>query len=86
MSEAHNTPDVTEHVSEPITNGEPAIKSETPAIESHSDETVPARTKAGEDEAPAVEGKTDDSAVAAEKIIEPISEGQLTYKGPGLLK
>lgn len=42
-------------------------------------------------DAPTGEGHTDtaavlDAPVVAEKVVEPITEGQLAYKGPGLVK
>ena len=42
-------------------------------------------TPATEEAAPVTEEKKEDAA-PAEKVIEPISQGQLGYKGPGLLK
>lgn len=56
---------------------------EIPAVtESKPTEATPAAT---EEAAPATEEKKDEAA-PAEKVVEPISQGQLGYKGPGLLK
>lgn len=52
---------------------EPVVSSEAPKTE--------AETAAVTDAAP-VEASTE----TAEKAVEPITEGQLAYKGPGLLK
>ena len=61
-----------------VSHAEPVV----PAAESKTDDIT--AVDAPKDDAAPVEEKKDDAPV--EKVIEPISEGQLTYKGPGLLK
>ncbi|WPG99631.1 Hypothetical protein R9X50_00244900 [Acrodontium crateriforme] len=64
-------------VSEPVVAAEPVTDASKPAVEESSTD-VPAAV------APAEEEKKTDATV--EKVIEPVSEGQLAYKGPGLVK
>ena len=54
-----------------------------PATESKADEIAPV-SESRYGIIPAEEKQEDVAPV--EKVVEPISEGQLTYKGPGLLK
>ena len=92
MSDVQNTTATAETpVSEPVVAQktepiEDAVKSEdhsdVPALESvKPDETA---TEAKDEISPAEEKK--DEAVAAEKHVEPISEGQLAVKAPGFIK
>ncbi|KAF2171401.1 hypothetical protein M409DRAFT_50847 [Zasmidium cellare ATCC 36951] len=91
MSDVHNTtaaPVVAETVVEPaapvaVTDAsapveEPKVDAEAPKTEA----TEPAVEEAKTEAAPAEEAKPE----TAEKPIEPITEGQLAYKGPGLVK
>ena len=65
---------------EPTTH-EPAVSEQTPAaIDAVKSETN------GESAAAAPAEEKKDEPIQAEKTIEPITEGQLAYKGPGLLK
>lgn len=81
----------TSTATEEASKAEPTTSSETPAAATESkpedtkDEIAPVAAVGGA--AAAVTGeKKDEAKPAEEKVIEPITEGQLTYKGPGLLK
>ena len=92
MSDIQNTHEVVENpvippttsqdTPEQITTDEAPISTEAPVIETKPEEA----TADGQLKDEAATEKNDESEVAAEKVVEPISEGQLTYKGPGLLK
>lgn len=91
MSEVQNTALPVE-ASEPTlaaTNEVPATTAaETAAPTEHAAPVVDGAVDQTPEPAAAapVEESKDEATPAAEKTIEPISEGQLTYKGPGLLK
>lgn len=92
VQDTTNTPEAT--VTQPMVTQDPSIIPEnmakdeaTTSTEAPATESTPKETTADDqlkDEAAAAEEK--DEAPPAEKPVEPISEGQLTYKGPGLLK
>lgn len=83
MSEVQNTPVAVAPVDAPAVAervlAEPIVDSEAPKVDA---ETVAADSTT----APADTAVVADEPVVAEKIVEPISEGQLAYKGPGLVK
>lgn len=92
MAEVQTTPTATEAVvTEPKVTQHASVIPEN--LPSHDDtngiEALPAMTEPSADdqlksEAAAAESK--ETPPVAEKIVEPITEGQLSYKGPGLLK
>lgn len=94
MSDTQNTTTTAETVvSQPMTTEDPSVipenmsKDEAPADAEAKPEPKPEEITSenqAKDEIAVAEDKTE--SAPAEKVIEPISEGQLTYKGPGLLK
>ena len=84
MSEVQHTP-------QPLAEATPGLQSESATQDSTApvEQSQPQPVLDGNTtSAPLEENKLDSSvaAPAAEKIIEPIAEGQLGYKGPGLIK
>lgn len=94
MSDIQNATTTAETVvSQPMTTEDPSVipenmsKDEAATDAAAKPEPKPEETTTEDqqkDEIAVAEDKT--GSVPAEKVIEPISEGQLTYKGPGLLK
>ena len=94
MSDTQNTTTTAEAiVSQPMTTEDPSVIPENMSKdEASTDAEAKPEPKREEittedqpkDEITPAEDKTE--SVPAEKVVEPISEGQLTYKGPGLLK
>lgn len=95
MSDVQAIPTSTEAiVSQPVATADPSVipenlaKDETDAsadaaaIQSKEDEITPNGHPKEETTSPDVK----DDSTPPEKVIEPITEGQLTYKAPGLLK
>lgn len=94
MSDVHDTTKPVE-ATEPTTAlpqmeaaPEEVPKSDALATEEHQPEVNGVTEEAKDAAAVPAEAKTADEAApaAAEKTIEPVTEGQLGYKGPGLLK
>nr|POE47720.1 hypothetical protein CFP56_01051 [Quercus suber] len=61
----------------------PAAETAKPVVDGTSNEVAAAAPVA---EAAATEEPAAGTTTAAEKVVEPITEGQLAYKGPGLVK
>lgn len=74
-----------ENVSKPEPSTEAAIVESTMPHNATEQDTIQTVTQEHKNESAPVEEKKDE-APAAEKIVEPITEGQLALKGPGLLK
>lgn len=97
MSDAQNTAATTAPAAEataPVTYPAGAVPVEAPAttepqVDAEAPKTEAEPVAAAATEAtPAEEAKADTpaAAAAAEKAVEPITQGQLAYKGPGLVK
>lgn len=69
-------------IPENTTKDDAATSTETPVIESKDDEITPH----GHLKEETTSSDVKEEPTPADKVIEPITEGQLTYKAPGLLK
>ena len=92
MADVQNTTNTTETtVIEPMTTQDPSIILENMSKEDTIISTGTPTTESKPQDITADDQLKDDAVVAEDKeesapVIEPISQGQLTYKGPGLLK
>lgn len=100
MSDVHNTPAAAaplEHAVEPTSTTAAPGTQEIPAVAESTPATAPTTTTDGvnpeESLAAPVTDKVEETPAAAPveelkeaKAVEPVSEGQLGYKAPGLLK
>ena len=92
MSDVQDTtavaaPAAAEHPTTLPTKTEPLTTSEAPAaVEPTNPNTTETTTAPEETAAPTTETFASQAAEPADKTIEPITEGQLSYKGPGLIK
>jgi hypothetical protein len=94
MSDVHQNTTAAETPVDAAATQQPETKvEETPKIESTaapaaelSKQTEPETATEAKDEAAPAEEKKDAAAVPEKKPVEPVTEGQLAVKGPGLLK